>query len=58
VDAEPELMLRLAAGDESALGRLYERLTFGEPLYYWVDDRSPGDTTGHEVGGVWFVVNP
>jgi predicted lipoprotein with Yx(FWY)xxD motif len=30
----------------------------GEPLYYWVNDHSPGDATGHEVGGVWFVVTP
>jgi predicted lipoprotein with Yx(FWY)xxD motif len=28
------------------------------PLYYWVNDEEPGDTTGHEVGDVWFVVNP
>jgi predicted lipoprotein with Yx(FWY)xxD motif len=33
------------------------QVTFdGEPLYYWVNDHAPGDTTGHEVGGVWFVV--
>jgi predicted lipoprotein with Yx(FWY)xxD motif len=30
----------------------------GWPLYYWVNDAAPGDTTGHEVGDVWFVVNP
>jgi predicted lipoprotein with Yx(FWY)xxD motif len=30
----------------------------GMPLYYWANDEAPGDTTGHEVGGVWFVVNP
>ena len=28
------------------------------PLYYWVNDKQPGDTTGHEVDGVWFVVEP
>ncbi len=27
MDTESELMLRLAEGDESALGRLYERLS-------------------------------
>ncbi len=27
----------------------------GWPLYYWVEDMAPGDTTGHEVGDVWFV---
>ena len=30
----------------------------GMPLYYWVSDQKPGDTTGQNVGGVWFVVNP
>ena len=25
------------------------------PLYYWVNDAAPGDTTGHAVGGVWAV---
>jgi predicted lipoprotein with Yx(FWY)xxD motif len=30
----------------------------GIPLYYWQGDESPGDTTGHDVGGVWFVVQP
>ena len=27
----------------------------GMPLYYWVGDTEPGQTTGHEVGDVWFV---
>jgi predicted lipoprotein with Yx(FWY)xxD motif len=30
----------------------------GMPLYYWSKDQKPGDTTGQNVGGVWFVVNP
>ena len=30
----------------------------GMPLYYWASDQNPGDTTGQNVGGVWFVVNP
>jgi predicted lipoprotein with Yx(FWY)xxD motif len=30
----------------------------GMPLYYYIDDTEPGDTTGHEVGDVWFVVEP
>ena len=25
------------------------------PLYYWVEDMAPGDTTGDGVGGVWHV---
>ena len=28
----------------------------GWPLYYWVKDKAPGDTTGDGVGGVWHVV--
>ena len=30
----------------------------GTPLYYWINDEAPGDTTGHEVNDVWFVVAP
>jgi predicted lipoprotein with Yx(FWY)xxD motif len=30
----------------------------GWPLYYWVNDAAPGDTTGHNVGDVWFVAKP
>ena len=28
------------------------------PLYYWVKDAKPGDTTGQGVGEVWFVIAP
>lgn len=30
----------------------------GWPLYYWVRDSAPGDTTGQDVGEVWYVVSP
>ncbi len=30
----------------------------GWPLYYWIHDINPGDTTGHAVGDVWAVVPP
>lgn len=30
----------------------------GWPLYYWVKDEAPGDTTGQDVGRVWYVVSP
>ncbi len=30
----------------------------GAPLYYWVRDSAPGDTTGDGVGGVWSVAKP
>jgi predicted lipoprotein with Yx(FWY)xxD motif len=29
----------------------------GWPLYYWVKDAKPGDTTGQKVGDVWFVLD-
>jgi predicted lipoprotein with Yx(FWY)xxD motif len=28
------------------------------PLYYYVKDTKPGDTTGQDVGNVWYVVAP
>jgi predicted lipoprotein with Yx(FWY)xxD motif len=28
------------------------------PLYYYQWDNKPGDTTGQDVGGVWYVVAP
>ncbi len=30
----------------------------GIPLYYWVNDEKPGDTTGQGVGDVWYIVAP
>ena len=30
----------------------------GMPLYYFASDTAPGDTNGHEVGGIWFVATP
>lgn len=35
------------------------QITYNDmPLYFWKDDKKPGDTSGQNVGGVWFVVNP
>ena len=28
------------------------------PLYYWVNDKAAGDTTGQGVGSVWYVISP
>lgn len=28
----------------------------GWPLYYWVQDQKPGDMTGENVHGVWFIL--
>lgn len=30
----------------------------GYPLYYWINDKTPGETTGQGVNNVWFVINP
>lgn len=30
----------------------------GKPLYYWVNDKKPGDKTGDGVKGVWHVAKP
>ncbi len=35
-----------------------EQLTVnGMPLYLYIPDANPGDTTGQDFGGVWFVVD-
>jgi predicted lipoprotein with Yx(FWY)xxD motif len=30
----------------------------GSPLYFYIGDKNSGDTTGQNVGGVWFVLKP
>ncbi|HVO14059.1 MAG TPA: hypothetical protein VMV26_02550 [Alphaproteobacteria bacterium] len=30
----------------------------GKPLYLWVKDQKPGDTTGDKVNNVWAVARP
>jgi predicted lipoprotein with Yx(FWY)xxD motif len=30
----------------------------GQPLYYWINDAAPGDTTGQAVGRVWWIAAP
>lgn len=36
-----------------------EQVTYkGMPLYFYIKDKAPGDTTGQNVGGVWFVGTP
>ena len=27
------------------------------PLYYWINDTEPGQTTGQDVQGVWYVLD-
>ncbi len=65
--------LKLAAGvtaptgDKGVTGKLATvanpeggtQVTYnGWPLYLWVKDKAPGDTTGEGVGGKWHVVTP
>jgi predicted lipoprotein with Yx(FWY)xxD motif len=30
----------------------------GKPLYFWVKDTKPGDTTGDGVNGAWRIAKP
>ena len=30
----------------------------GYPLYYWMNDKAKGDTTGQGNGNVWYVIDP
>ena len=30
----------------------------GKPLYFWIKDSKPGDSTGEGVNGVWRVARP
>jgi predicted lipoprotein with Yx(FWY)xxD motif len=30
----------------------------GMPLYYWIGDSAPGETSGDGVGGVWDLARP
>jgi predicted lipoprotein with Yx(FWY)xxD motif len=36
----------------------YQVTANGMPLYYYVKDQNPHDTTGQAVGDVWWVVGP
>lgn len=49
----------MAEGDFTLVARTDGTMQWahdGWPLYYWVDDLAPGDTTGDGVGGVWHVI--
>ena len=46
------------AGEFSLLGRKdggQQWAHEGMPLYRWMNDKKPGDTTGDGIGGVWHV---
>jgi predicted lipoprotein with Yx(FWY)xxD motif len=57
VDAKDGVDAKLIGSTKRTDGKM--QVTYnGMPLYYWVKDQKPGDTTGQNVGGVWFVVAP
>ena len=60
----PELATGLAPGIPGELTTFdrtdgIQQVAYNDiPLYYFVRDEAPGDVTGEDVGGVWFVVYP
>jgi len=49
------------SGTVSAIDRTdgSQQMTYNDiPLYYYATDTKPGDTTGQDVGDVWYVVTP
>ncbi len=61
---EPDGPLTAATGISGTLGVItrdngVSQVAYnGKPLYYWINDKKSGDTTGQGVGGVWFVAKP
>ena len=50
-----------ASGDYSVITRDDGKKQWalkGKPLYYWVKDQKPGDTTGDGFNSVWHVAKP
>lgn len=56
--------LKVVGMDRGKVGKVTrpdgsEQLTFwGWPLYGYAGDRMPGDTLGHRLDDVWFVISP
>lgn len=50
----PKAPLTIITRDDGSKQYAYK----GKPLYHWMRDKKPGDTTGHKVAGVWFVAQP
>jgi predicted lipoprotein with Yx(FWY)xxD motif len=36
----------------------YQWAHMGQPLYTWIKDKKPGDTTGDGVRGIWHLAKP
>jgi predicted lipoprotein with Yx(FWY)xxD motif len=51
-DAKAEGDYGLTKRNDGSMQWTYDNM----PLYLWVKDTAPGDTTGDGVGGVWHVV--
>ena len=50
-DVQGEVGFSVITRTDGSLQLTYE----GMPLYYFAGDVNPGDTTGHQSGGVWFI---
>jgi predicted lipoprotein with Yx(FWY)xxD motif len=51
-DAKPSGDYTVVTRDDGSKQWAYK----GKPLYTWIKDKAPGDTTGDNVGGTWHVV--
>jgi predicted lipoprotein with Yx(FWY)xxD motif len=52
--AKPVGKYTIVTRDDGSLQWAYD----GRPLYFWRNDKAPGDTTGDGVGGKWHVARP
>lgn len=53
-DPEPVAPLSVITREDGSTQYAYK----GKPLYYYVEDYTPGATAGHGVGNRWWVVKP
>jgi predicted lipoprotein with Yx(FWY)xxD motif len=53
-DAKPIGDYTVITRDDGSLQWAYK----GKPLYFWKNDKQPGDTTGDGVAGRWHVAKP
>ena len=59
----PQVIRSRGKADASLLGTTERtdgtvQVTYnGWPLYYYEKGKAPGDVTGQDVGGVWYVVS-
>ncbi|WP_106744945.1 COG4315 family predicted lipoprotein [Yoonia maritima] len=54
VDAGETGAFTIITRDDGQLQWVYA----GRPLYRWVNDKMPGDTTGDGIGGNWHLARP